>query len=212
MLVLSVVNYVEIIALLTSIFCFRKLQGTVLQLFPYFLLFIVITELAGLYTGKVLHKPNVWFYNITTVVEFCFYSFFFSKILKKNRKATSIILYIYPVLATLNILFVQGLTRFHSYTMVLGSLFMIFFSCCYFYESLLNPGKKQIQKEAVFWIVTGVFFFYLGDILYNTLFNILTKYQVNIAAKLFLAINNNLVIVLYSCFTIGFIVWKNPMK
>jgi hypothetical protein len=214
MLHLSAVNYVEIIALSISIFYFRKLQGTVLQLFPYFLLTVAVTELIGLYTGKILHKSNAWLYNITTVIEFCFYSFFFKQILKRkaNQKFALATLLIYPVIAAVNIFFIQGISNFHSNTMVLGSLLMVFFCCSFFYESVSNPEKKQIQREAFFWIVTGIFFFYLGGILYDSLYPALTHYKNDIGIKLFLMINNNLVYVLYTCFIIGFVVWKNPLK
>lgn len=211
---LSVVNWIEITTLLASIFYLRKLRGTVFALFPYFLFVIVITELIGLYTGKILHKPNAWVYNITTVFEFCFYSYFFSKILqkKKNKQFALFVLILYPVIASVNILFIQGVFNFHSITMVVGSLLMVLFSCLYFYESLLTPEKKQIQTEAVFWIVTGIFFFYIGGILYDSLYPVLTRYRTGIGIKLFLLINNNLVYILYSCFIISFIVWKNPQR
>lgn len=209
---LSTVIWIEITALLISIFYFKKLRGTVFQLFPYFLTIIVIIELFGLYTGKILHKPNAWVYNISTVFEFCFYGYCFSKILiqKKNKRLANYFLVCYPVIAAINILLVQGLFEFHSNTMVVGSLCMVFFSCLYFYESLLIPETKQIHKEASFWIVTGIFFFYLGGILYNCLYSLLMRH--NTGFKLFLLVNNNLVFVLYSCFIIGFIVWKNPRK
>ncbi len=210
MLRLAAIDYVEMITLLISIFCYRKTKGTALGLFPFFLLFIVVAEAAGFYIAKVLHRPNAWLYNITTVAEFCFYSFFFSRIFKTNRsrQAALAVLCIYPAAAFCNILFIQGFNSFHSYTMVLGSLCMIFFCCTYYYQSLSNPEKKQIHADPLFWIVTGIFFFYLGDIFYNTLYNILVKYNIDTGKRLFLAINNNLIFVLYACFAAGFILWK----
>jgi hypothetical protein len=118
----------------------------------------------------------------------------------------------YPFLVLLNLLFVQGFMNYHSYTMVVGSIFMVIFCGLYFYELLLNPLEGALFRDPMFWISTGILFFYLGDLSYDILFNLLQKYATNTSGKLFQNINNNLILMLYSCFIIAFLCRRNPRK
>jgi len=210
---LSIGNYFELGAFIISVLIFPRLKGTPLRLFPFFLFFIVLVEFTGRYIRMVLLQTNAWLYNISTTLEFVFYAYIFVLQLRDPalKKATSRFMVIYPLLVLLNLLFVQGFRQFHSYTMVVGSIFMIIFCCLYFYELLLNPLEGDLLRDPMFWISTGILFFYLGDLSYNLLFNLLQKYAVN-TGKLFQSINNNLILMLYSCFIIAFLCKRNPRK
>jgi len=198
--------------LITSLLTFRALKGTAFRLFPFFLLFIVVVELAGDYTGRVLHYKNSWLYNISTTLEFIFYTYIFSCTLRDPayKKMTLGFMVFFPLLVLLNMTFIQGFTEFHSYTNALGSILVIIFCCLFFYELLLNPLEGQLHKVPMFWVSTGILFFYLGDLSFDLLYNLLKNDAMG--RDLFKSINNNLILILYSCFIIAFLCQRNLVK
>ena len=215
MSLLSVNICFELAAFTVSALAYPKLKGTPLRLFPFFLFFIVLVEFTGRFMVTVLKlHSNQWFFNITTTIEFVFYAYIFELQLRDAayKRIASRFRLFYPLLVLLNLLFVQGFMNFHSYTMVVGSIFMVIFCGLYFYELLLNPLEGELRRDPMFWISTGILFFYLGDLSYDLLFNLLQKYATNTSGKLFQNINNNLILMLYSCFVIAFLCRKNPRK
>ena len=70
----------------------------------------------------------------------------------------------------------------------------------------------SLLTDPLFWICTGILFFYLGDFFYNVFYNFLVTQGMDTGRRLFKAINNNLIIVLYSCFIIAFICSHNSRK
>jgi len=211
---LSSVIYFELAAFLVGVLTYSRLKGTALRLFPFFLLFIVLVELTGRYIRTVLHQYNNWLYNISTTLEFIYYAYIFEKYFKNERykKIAARFMLFYPVVVLVNLTFIQGFTKFHSYTMVLGSFFMLVLCCLFFYEVLLTPLELELYRVPMFWISTGIFFFYLGDLSYDLCYNLLVKYALDTGRKLFTTINNNLILVLYSCFIIAFLCKRNPPR
>lgn len=203
---LSIYNWIEILALIASVVFYSKIKNSPLRWFILFLLMVVTVELTGRYFRKVLHQPNAWLYNISTVLEFLFYTYLFhTHFNRRNHKtSTKYFLYIYPVLAFINIVFIQGFENFHSYTMSVGSFFMILFSGFYFAELLKTPVRLKLHQIPMFWIASGILFFYLGNLLYELAFQFIEYNKLDFQHKIFQAINNNLILVLYSFFIIAF--------
>jgi len=205
--------YFEMAAFLVSLLTYRSLKGTPFRLFPFFLLFIVSAELIGTYMTYIPRlRNNSWFFNITTTLEYIFYAHIFSLTLRDPAFKTMArrFMAIYPLVVLLNLSFVQGFTEFHSYTVVLGSLFMIILCCLFFYELLLNPLEGELRKVPMFWISTGILFFHLGDLSFDLLFNLLKNDATG--KEFFSSINNNLILILYSCFIIAFLCQRSLVK
>lgn len=173
----------------------------------YLLAVVVVTEYTGYYIGSVLHKRNIEYYNVSTMVEFVIYFNYFKEILnrKKIKFIANLCFYIYPILWLLNILFIQGFYHFHTYTMLLGGVLTILFSILYFQELLLLYTRIDPIKTAAFWICTGLLFFYTVDLIndYLLTFTHSIKFS-NTKMTLFKIINHTLNIILYSCFIIAF--------
>jgi hypothetical protein len=211
MYTLALYNYVEILAFVVSLVTYQRIRSSALRTFPFFLLFMVFIELTARYIRLVLGETNVWLYNISTTIEFVFYGWFFLQVFtrKQNRALASAFIIVYPLIVLLNLIFLQGFLHFHSYTMILGSSVMIIFCCLFLWEKLNNPERIEILTDPLFWICTGILFFYLGDFFYNVFYNFLVTQGMDTGRRLFKAINNNLIIVLYSCFIIAFICSRN---
>jgi len=197
-------------AFIISVLNFHHLKRTGLQLFPLFLFFILVVKGVKL----ILPHETLWLYNISTTVAFIFYAYILSLILQDTAFRTMALrfAFVYPVLVLFNLFFIQGFTRLHSYTMILGALFMIIFCGLFFYELLLDPREDQLLKDPGFWVSTGILFYYLGDLSYDILFNLLQKYATNTGWKLFINIDNNLTLILYTCFIIAFLCKRNPRR
>lgn len=208
------IYYFEIGALLISVVCLYKFDNRPLRWFIPFLLLMVSAELSGRYIRRVLHEPNVWLYNITIPVEYLFYGFMIGS-LCVNRSFKKFIFYSTLLLGgwvIINLLFIQGFTNLNTYTLKAGSSCMIVFSGIGLIDLFRNDNNTSILKIPLFWICAGVLFFNTGEFLYNFVFDILLEKHWDKAAKVFAAINNKLIYVLYSCISIAILCTKRPEK
>jgi hypothetical protein len=194
---LSLVNYFELGAFLFSLLAYPNLRGTPLGPFPFFLGFIVLAELTVKYAWTRLLLPDTDWYVVAATAGFVFYAFIFSRYLKDPvfRKIAAGFMIVYPALVLLDGWWRQGL----------GALCMILFCCRFFYELLLHPLEAKLRRDPMFWISTGILFFYLSDLSYSLLFHFMEKFAGDEWRKVFQSINNNLILMLYSCFIIAFL-------
>ena len=214
MLSLSLINYFELCAFLISIGVYPNLKTTPLRPFPFFLGFIVLTELVAKYIHTRLFQQDTGLNTIATTASFIFYAFIFRAYLQHAvfKKIVTAFLLIYPLLTGFDWIFMRATTSQHSLTQMMGAVCMISFCCCFFYELLLNPVEEQLRRDPMFWICTGILFFYLGSLSYTLLYNFLQRYAASEGRKVFQSINNNLILMLYSCFIIAFLCKRSLRK
>ncbi|HLX92412.1 MAG TPA: hypothetical protein VKR32_12060 [Puia sp.] len=200
----------ESASFIISLVCYDKLRHTPYKWFPWFLGITVLVEFYGPYYTRRYHASNVWLYNIFTPLEIIFYAWIFHSIYRGRivRKLSLGFIPAYIIAVTINEAFIQGFGTFHSYTMLVGDFFVVLFSCCYFYELLKSNTQQSFLSITAFWIVTGLFFFYLGNIFYDLYWDYLLQNNLDNRRKIFNLINNNLILLLYACFSIGFICSK----
>lgn len=214
---MSIDFYLEVISLLISIFLYKDLKSTKMVYFIPFLLLTVTVEFIGyLSVYYNLGNKNYRIYNIFNLLEFIFYAFLFYnnfkiQILKKLAIAFIPLLIAFSLI---NYLFFQGIDHFHTYTLLFGSFFMVFFCCCYFYEWVLPDQISQnLLKQSFFWICVGLLLFYLGSVIINALFEYLrSSDMLQEGKKIYTLINKSLNIVLYTSFSISFILCRNNKK
>ncbi len=172
----SVDFYFQIASLLVSLFTFiNKRNKLILYFIPFLLLTVLIELIGGWYFSRGIR--NYAMYNIFTTIEFIFYAILFSTQLKISlfKKIALLFIPLYIILVFINIFFIQGFNKtFNTYTFLLGSFFIVIFSCFFFYESVL-PDKidYQLSKHPFFWICSGLLIFYFGSVIINALFEYL---------------------------------------
>ncbi len=154
--------YFQVLSFFTAILLYRKKRNKlVLYFIPFLFLTITVEGLGAWYISKSIR--NYWIYNVFTTIEFVFYSALFYLHLKKSvfKKLVIWFVPVFILLVILNILFKQGFNKtFNTYTFLLGSFFIVIFSCCYFYESVLPENiDQQLSKQAFFWISSGLLIF-----------------------------------------------------
>jgi hypothetical protein len=214
---MSVAFLFELIALFTAIFCYKDLKATKMVFFIPFLLLTVFVEFIGyLSVIYAVKEKNYWIYNIFTAVEFIFYAYLFVQYFKLPflRKVALYFIPLIIVFSLTNYIFLQGTEHFHTYTLLFGSFFLVLFCCCYFYEWVLPEQINQnLLKQPFFWVCVGLLLFYLGSVIINALYEYLrSSDMVEEGKHIYVLINRSLNVVLYSSFSISFILCRNNRK
>jgi hypothetical protein len=170
----------------------------------------LITELGNcFYIFPTIHKSNHWTFNIETVFEFYFFSYFFYQILLKAsiRLLVKIFVWAYPFILMVSFITVQKYYVFHTYTYMLGELYIVILCLLYYRELYTATDLKKLSTLPEFWIVTGLLIFTAGELPYMVLLNYLNRHYI-IASYYFREyILGTLNVVMYAMFTIG-LLWS----
>lgn len=164
----------EFLALFTGLILYLKINQKFRPL-VWFLVFILVTELLGLYIGRVLQKSNHRLYNITSPLSFIFYFFLFRSLIKAPfwKKLIIIWMTVFLAFSCINLLFWQGFGFFNSYTMMLGSLIMVLLCGTLLLELIDEASfENRIAKLPEFWLSIGLLLSYCGTLLYWVIFNL----------------------------------------
>ena len=209
--------YLEITCLFIALLFYKDLKrNTIMVYFIPFLFVTALVEVSAKWIWSDRHEKFIIF-NIFTAAEFVFYSLIFRFHLtnKLLRYIIILLIPIYLLLFILNVIFVQGIaSSFHSYTFLLGSFFMVVYSCFFLYESILPESiNVKLSHQPFFWISIGLLIFYLGSVIINALVEYLTKSDFREQGIIiYTNITNSLNIILYGSFSIAFILCRNNRK
>src|SRR6266498_4584342 len=202
--------YFETAAFITSVICWNKIKLGKFRWFLPFLFLMLIVELIGWYLRKGLGlETNGYLYNFSVPIEYIFYCWLFQKTYQTASLQKTARFFIYAfALFCIIIFLLKGIYWFNSIILLTGNIAAILFSCLYFYELLIVEERINLVKEPMFWIATGVVLFNLGEFLYSAFYKLLRQQGWDNGTKLFKAINNNLILVLYLCIIIGLLCVK----
>lgn len=134
-----------------------------------FILFMLVTlsiETSGYILYFQLGKQNHWLFNIYLPVEIGFLFFVLYRICKHYFKVLPILLI--SLLFFLCIYIWQSITLdwrdYSEYANTFASV-MIILTCCLFYYYLLKLDiNLELMRFPPFWVISGIFIFYLGSI------------------------------------------------
>lgn len=197
--------YVGIAVLAGLAVYFQPDADIYLRLFPIFLLLTEVVTLVANYLSAH-NGNNTILYNFFGSLEFCFYFFVLYRIIQKRsaKRIIFCILCIYPLLALINIFFIQGLGSFQSITYALGCLLVVAICIYYFLELFQLDHSVNLARQPAFWVCSGLLFFYACSFPIFGLVNILRSLPYVILKNL-RTIVDLLNIFLYSSFTIAFL-------
>lgn len=201
----------EIGALFISILLWKYHRESPLRWFPFYLSFIVLVELSARYIRKELHQPNAWLYNLTIPVEYTFFTYLFYSFSQKSyfKRIIKLGLILFPIFVIVNLFFIQGIAAFNSNILLVGSCLMITYCIIYFYEIYsIETNELSFWELPMNWIALGIFVFNAGEFTYNLFSYLLINKSFDKGAAVFKEINNNLILFLYTLFSIGFICSK----
>lgn len=154
--------FVLITTLIVGLLLLRKKDPQYLRVFPYFLLFLLTIEYIGRLKQQA-NQNNLLYYNLLPVVQFGFFSYFFSQVMP-NEKAKRVLaktIFVLPLLCLINFFFIQGTRVFNTYTFMASAIVMIILATMYFYQSFNRETVNSRLREPSFWINTGILFFFV---------------------------------------------------
>lgn len=196
--------WIEIAVFVCSVLVWNSIKNSFLKWLMPFLFFIVLVELTGAYFAQILNRSNHAIYNISSPVSILFYVYLFSIHLKQYRKFTFSCAVFFLVFTIINLVLIQKIGKYNSYSQIVGSFIIIIFSCLYLYTLMNMEAHQNILKIPMFWITTGLLFSCLFSFFYWSFFEL----KIDFHGKLFRLLVKNAVIVRYSCFIIALICKK----
>lgn len=167
------------ISFVVAIFiCTQKPNPGRLKWFALFTGIVLTIELGNFYLYfPLVHHSNHYIFNIESVFEFYFFSWFFYRTLtKKNNKfLIKCFVWIYPLILAGSFLTVQEYFSFHTYTYILGEIYLVILCILYYHELYHSNDIKPLSSQPDFWIVTGLFIFSAGELPYMMLLHYLNN-------------------------------------
>ncbi|PVW13072.1 hypothetical protein [Marixanthomonas spongiae] len=204
----SVFHYIVLsfygIATVTAILFYGKYKHTVLKYFVWILIYNLINEISAKYVYYWLDR-NVIMYNVYNTVFFSYFFYVFWNFVKgktyKKWIVYSVILFL--IATVINVFTVNAYYDSLMISYITGACLIIFCIILYYIEILSDTRVLHIREDLLFWISIGLLLFYVGyipiklsreffagnDDLFITLYNV----------------QRILIIIMYSCFTMGFI-------
>jgi len=153
--------YVMILSFLAGVYIFfRGTSNRYLNGLTIFLAISILMETFNHFRNKKFQNTLI-IYNFFSVFEFLFYIWLLREIVKKPKpkKVFLYVLLIYPVVAMVNIFFIQGRDKFASVSYGIGCLAIVVMSIYFFFE-LFQLTYSNLLKQPPFWICSALLFFY----------------------------------------------------
>lgn len=202
-----------LISLIISIIFYKKLEPKWLRLFTWFLLFTIVTQVAGFVYSASFKKSNHFIFNIYILIQFIFYfGIFYKTFESKNLKLTTLIIsFAFVIYYWLNIIFKTGFYIFNSAGNSLGSILTILCCLLYFVSLFTSEVVVNYFRISMFWIATGLLFFFVGNLIYLSLMGYIVKYNLDSGGNIYRYIMVTLNLLMYGLFSLGFIsnqLWK----
>lgn len=191
---------------------FRNQSSLYLKLFPVFLLLSGIVQVIGIVWASA-GTHNTALYNFNSVFEFSFFLFVLMEIVRRKpaKRILLVLLFLYPVMALVNIIYIQGPDNWNSMSYAVGSLLVVFFCVYYFLELFMLPQSTNLMQDPAFWICSGLLFFYCCSFPFFGLVNFMSNLPMLVLRNL-RAILSYLNILLHLLFTIAFLARFRSLK
>ncbi|SFC08654.1 hypothetical protein SAMN05421747_10473 [Parapedobacter composti] len=155
----------------------KQLENPALRMFPYFLLFQFGYQLVASVYSFILteHASNHFIFNLSLPINILYFGFLFHSLVQHRAKGNivAIVTVLNLLFYFVNLFFIQGFTFFMTYSRTAMAVSLVLFSLLYFHGVITSDDghKTNPVRNASFWIVTAVFFFYLSSTLTTIFWN-----------------------------------------
>ncbi|ASZ14549.1 hypothetical protein CK934_28160 [Chitinophaga sp. MD30] len=151
-------------------------------------------------------QQNLKLYNFYSVINIPFFIYLLRGFLvsKKMQRVLVVAMIVYPILALINIQFIQGPDIFNTNTYIPGCIILGLISIFYFKENIRSPKQQSLLNDPAFWITTAVLFFYTCTIPVYGLLNFLRNLPDYLYNSIYI-FHTVLNVLLYLLFSISFL-------
>lgn len=144
----------------SSALYFQPEKDLYLRLFPWFLVLTAVGVGSISYLSyRGMH--NLVVFNLLTIFQVSFYFFVLYRLLNNRiaKKAALYLIFLYPLAAAYDLLFVQK-GNFHSITYSLGGLLVVTLCVFYFLELFQRQQAGNLLRRPDFWICSGLLVYF----------------------------------------------------
>lgn len=145
-----------------ALYNYRHLDS-VLKLMALFCLLSIIPDFAGLITTylKIVFN-SLFLIHLFDIMAVIFFTLIYQRAFYKPvfKKMTLIFGIISFAALIFNVIFIESIWSYPSVSNTILSVFLIILSLVYFYELLSRQEFTYIEKQGMFWINSGVLFYY----------------------------------------------------
>lgn len=211
----SIFAYITTLSvIIPTLLAFFKLKSldTSLRLLSLYLIITTVKELVCVY-----YSYNQWYnihiYNPLRIVEFFIMPLIYYKAFtnKKFKNITKYAIVLITSVYLVNLLFIQGLNKFNTYTIIVGRISLIIITLLYFFELLQKVETTSLYREPMLWISTGLLFYSVGSFLIHGLYDLHSNFPADLSKKIW-AINSILNLFLNLIYSIAFLCKPQSQK
>lgn len=174
---LSLSQYILILCIFIGISVyFQKGSPLYLRLLPVLLVINLGVEIFGQWLVRK-YGTNIPMFNFYMAFLVTAHIFMLREMVvgKMVKKIVFVILWLYPLICLANIIFVQGIGNWQSYSYLIGNVIVVSLTVYYFFELFRRPTFINLIKEPAFWICSALLFYYMGSFPFLGLANLLVK-------------------------------------
>ncbi|MDO3626544.1 hypothetical protein [Mucilaginibacter sp. BT774] len=146
-----------------ALYNYRRLDP-ILRLMAVFCMLSVIPDVVGLVISylQLRHYNNLFLFHLFDMMAAIFFTLIYHRAFYKSLfKKMTLIFGITSVAAMIfNVIFVESIWSYPSVSNTLLSVLLIILSLVYFYQLLSRQEFTYIEKQGMFWINSGVLFYY----------------------------------------------------
>lgn len=191
----------------------KIIENRGLKFFP---IFLSVQAINLLVTSRIFHfGANTWAYNLFMLFDMACFAYFFYHILEKItfKKTVIYLLVTFYVFYMIDRFILQNNGEYLSYVRSFMGFNLVVFSLLYFFNLFdFTKPEENLTSKADFWVVIGIFFFYLT----STVILSITNYMVSFGKELIKYYKPDtmkyLAMTLYSFYILGFICHKPEKK
>lgn len=158
----------------------HSLQPRIFRFFPYFLLIQFGYQFFSVAYSFIItsHGTNHIIFNIFMLFNIVYFSMFFHGIIHSTRKRLVIVstTAINVLFYLANLFYLQGGHYIMTYSRTLMGVLIVLYCLMYFHQLVASDDTHMGNptRNATFWVVTALFFFYLCSTLTLSLWNYLS--------------------------------------
>jgi hypothetical protein len=173
---LDYVQYFLLFPLFAGIFNFRFLKSETKAIF-FYVLIAIFFELLSRILLHLKFQNTLPFLHVYTVIEFGIIWLFYFRFFKLfySSKAMKVLLAFFVSFGLFNALFLQDINTFNTYPKGLQCIIMIALSLLTYNKILIELDTRYPTKQPVFWINTGILFYFSGNLVVFLLSNYISK-------------------------------------